>query len=102
MIPHESDLLRKLRLIEILKADVVMNVGFLFQGIARNAQAGISEGIAGIIVSCYILAKRLGVDFAEVDESIKNKINQNINLETDAEKWFGDYSQLKRHLQNKE
>lgn len=102
MISPESDLLRKLRLIENLKADVILNVGLLFQAVAKNTQQGISMSIAGVIVSCYILAKRLGIDFSEIDESIKGKIDQNIKQETDAEKWFGDYSQLKRHLRNKE
>ena len=101
MLSHESDILRKIRLIEWLKAELVTNVGQLYQAIARNSEQAIVDGLAAVVVSCYTLGKRLGVDFGALDEAISHKVSQAIKQEQEAEKWFGDYSELQRHLRRK-
>lgn len=101
MFSHESDILRKLRLIEALKAELVTNVGQLYQVIAQNGGQAISDGLAGVIVSCYILARRLGIDFASLDEAVSAKINQNIKREHEAERLFGDFSEYQRYLRRR-
>lgn len=101
MFSHESDILRKLRLIEWLKAELVTNVGHLYQAVARNSEQAIQEALAAVVVSCYILGKRLGIDFSALDDVIFTKVGQNIKQESEAEKFFGDYSELQRHLRKK-
>lgn len=101
MFSHESDILRKLRLLEALKAELVINVGQLYQAIAKNSGQAITEGLAAIIVSCYILARRLGIDFADLDEAIVNKTNQNIKRDHEAEQLFGDFSEYQRYLRKR-
>ncbi|MEN6414047.1 MAG: MazG-like family protein [Veillonellales bacterium] len=102
MFSHESDILRKLRLIEGLKAELVTNVGQLYQAMAQNSEGAIREGIAGIIVLCYVLARRLGIDFASLDEEVLTRAGQYIKREHEAEQWFGDFSEYQRHLRRKE
>ncbi|MDD4599707.1 hypothetical protein SDC9_04211 [bioreactor metagenome] len=101
MFSNESDILRKLRLIEMLKAELVTNVGQLYQAIAKNGGQAIQEGLASIILSCYILARRLGIDFAALDEAVTAKIAQNIKREHEAEKLFGDFSEYQRYLRRR-
>lgn len=101
MFSHESEILRKIRLIESLKADLVTNVGQLYHGIAKNSHQAIADGLASVVVSCYILGKRLGLDFSALDEAVSQKIIHCIKHEQEVEKWFGDYSELQRHCRRK-
>lgn len=102
MFSHESDILRKLRLIEGLKAELVTNVGQLYQAMAQNSEQAIKEGIAGIVVLCYVLARRLGIDFGALDEAVLTRADRYIKREHEAEQWFGDFSEYRRHLRHKE
>jgi hypothetical protein len=98
---HEAEIVRKLRLIEALKAELVTNVGQLFQAVAQNADRTISQALAGVVISCYVLGKRLGIDFADLDDAIAEKLSQNIKKEHEVEKGFDDYSEYQRHLRQK-
>ena len=101
MFSHESDILRKLRLIEWLKAELVTNVGQVYQAIAKNSEQAISDALAAVVVSCYVLGKRMGMDFAALDQAVSHKVTHHIKQEQEAEKWFGDYSELQRHFRRK-
>lgn len=101
MFSHESDILRKIRLIEWLKAELVTSVGQVFQAIAKNSQAAINDALAAVLVSCYILGKRLGIDFEALEEAVLLRITQCIAQGQEAEKWHGDYSELQKHIRKK-
>ena len=101
MFSHESEILRKIRLIESLKADLVTNVGHLYHDIAQNSRQAIADGLAAVVVTAYILGKRLGIDFAALEEAVSAKILQSVKQEQEPEKWFGDYSELQRHFRRK-
>ena len=101
MFSNESDILRKMRLIEWLKAELITQVGYLYQAMAKNREQAIGEGLAGIIISCYILAKRLGIGCDSLDKDVLKKVEQNIKSEHEVEKWFGDFSEYQNHLRLK-
>lgn len=101
MISHESEIVRKLRLIEWLKAELVGSVSRVFHAMTKSAELSIADALASVIVNCYVLGKRIGIDFSHLDEAINARIEQNIKQETEVEKWYGDMSELKRHLRQK-
>lgn len=101
MFSNESDILRKMRLIEWLKAELITQVGFVYQAMAKNKERAISEGLAGIVLACYILAKRLGISFDSLDQDVLKKVEQNIKSEHEVEKWFGDFSEYQNYLRQK-
>ncbi len=101
MFSHESEILRKMRLIEWLKAELITHVGQLYQAMAKNSEQAIKEGLAAVVISCFVLGRRLGINFADLDEAILTRLNQNIKRENDVEKWFGDFSEYQRHLRHK-
>ncbi len=90
-----------MRLIEWLKAELITQVGALYQPMAQNSEQAIRDGIAGVVVSCYILARRLGITFDSLDKSILKKVEQNIKSEHEVEKRFGDFSEYQQHLRLK-
>nr|WP_284708224.1 MazG-like family protein [Sporomusa sphaeroides] len=93
--------MRKLRLIEGLKADLLTEVGKLYQAMARNKREAIGEALAQIIISAFALGRRLGIDYPQMDELINNRLGTNINQEPEIERWFGDMSEYRRHLRQK-
>lgn len=101
MFSNESEILRKLRIIEWLKAEMVTSVGQLYHAMAQNAEQAVEEALAGIVICCYILGKRLGIDFQSLDDAIFNKLSKNIKQEHEVEKLFGDLSEYQRHLRQK-
>ena len=101
LFSNESDILRKMRLIEWLKAELITQVAYLYQTMTKNSEQAISEGLASIILACYILAKRLGISFDSLDQDVLKKVEQNIKSEHEVEKWFGDFSEYQKHLRLK-
>ncbi|MBP2642379.1 MAG: MazG-like domain containing protein [Firmicutes bacterium] len=101
LFSHETEILRKLRLIEALKAELVLNIGKLFQAVADNSEKAITSALAAVVVSCYCLGKRLGIDFSVLDDSIGEQLNTSSKNTKETEKWFGDYSELRRYFRDK-
>ncbi len=94
----ESEILRKLHLLEWLKAELVVNVGGVFHAIAQNSEQAMCRVLAKTVINCYVLGRRLGIDFNRVDDAIIEEVSYNIKKENEVETWFGDYSELKRYL----
>lgn len=101
MFSQESDILGKLRLIEGLKADLLAEVGKLYQAMARNQRDAIGDGLAQVVISAYVLGRRLGIDYPEMDEIVNKKLGHNIKQEPEVERWYGDMSEYRRHLRQK-
>jgi hypothetical protein len=101
LFSHESDILRKLRFIEALKAELVVQVGQFYHAMSESSEQAIRDALASIVISCYCLARRLGVSFSGLDEAINNKLEKNIEREVEIEKLYGDLSEYKRHLRRR-
>lgn len=101
MFSQELDILRKLRLIEGLKADLLTEVGNLYQAMAHNKREAIGEALAQTIISAFVLGRRLGIDYPEMDELVNTRLGAKIKQEPEVERWFGDMSEYRRHLRQK-
>jgi hypothetical protein len=98
---HESDILRKLRFIEALKAELIVQVGQFYHACSQNSEQAMRDALAAIVISCYSLARRLGISFAGLDEAIGAKLSRDIEREIEVEKMYGDLSELKRYLRRR-
>ena len=101
MSSHESEIVRKLRLLEGLKAELVGSVGQVFHALAKSGEQSAAQALAAVIVNAYVLGKRLGIEFAQMEDAINARLEQNIKQETEVEKWYGDMSALRRHIHQK-
>lgn len=93
--------MRKLRLMEELKAGLVSDLGKLLYAVARNSEQAIVAALAALVIGCYVLGRRLGIDYSALEEVLYSRLGDNIKQEDEVEKWFGDYSELRRHLRQK-
>ena len=74
---RNSDITKNMKLIEWMKNEILMSVSelfnILFKGV-RSADEGLQDILANIIMITYLLAKRLGISFNEIDYKRENFI----------------------------
>lgn len=97
----EVDIARNIKTVEWLKAELVSGVGILLKSIYRGGEEAVLDAVSGVIVTCYVLARRLGLTFAKVDARVEAKIRLNITDGHETEKWYGDLSGLLRYMEDR-
>jgi hypothetical protein len=94
----EMDVARKAKIIEWLKTEMIEEMAHLYRGLWEGKQARIMDGLASLIVSSYLLARRLGVSYRELDDTVIEKLKAHKEEQHQLEEWYGDLSSLERHL----
>lgn len=104
-IDRNSGITKNVKIIEWMKNEILMSVSelfnILFKGV-KSADEGLQDILANIIMMTYLLAKRLGISFNEIDYKIKEKTSLGIKEDHSIEKWYGDLTNLKNHIENRE
>ena len=104
-IEKGSDITKNVKIIEWIKNEILISVSDLFKLIFKGVKPiddKLQNTLANIIMLTYLLGKRLGVDFDEIDYKIKEKSREAIKEEHSIETWFGDLSKLEKHIDNRE
>lgn len=101
MFSGESELVRTMRLVESLKGDLVCGVGELYKALAESGAARGKEALAEVVLRCYVLGRRLGIDFNALDEAVARRVEALCADQSELEMRFGDFSNLARHLRDK-
>ena len=102
---RNSDVTKNVKIIEWMKKELILSVGDVFDLIFKGVKPldeALQDTLANIIMITYLLAKRLGISFNEIDYKIKEKIKIGIEQNHSVESWYGDFSNLKKHMENRE
>lgn len=105
MSNREIDIIKNMKTIEWLKAELLTNVAYLhkiFVNNEDNTRENLEDLISNIILESYILGKRLGINYEDMDMALKENIKLNLVKEHKIERWYGDLSQLLDHIQFRE
>lgn len=98
----EIDITRNIKLIEWLKGELLTDIANLFRvlvnGMREEVHDSISDTISNIILISYLLGKRLGISYNAVEMKIHNKIKLGLVENHEVEKYYGDLSELSKHL----
>ena len=92
-IEKGSDITKNVKIIEWIKNEILISVSDLFNLIFKGVKPiddKLQNTLANIIMLTYLLGKRLGVDFDEIDYKIKEKSREAIKEE------------LEKHIDNRE
>jgi len=95
------DVTKNIKIIEWLKSELLSSVATLYELLlkgVKGSQEGITDALANIVMVTYVLGKRLGIDYKLIDNKIEDKIRLGILEEHKIESWFGDLSELRKHL----
>ena len=102
---RNSDVTKNVKIIEWMKKELILSVGDVFDLIFKGVKPldeALQDTLANIIMITYLLAKRLGISFSEIDYKLKEKIRIGIDQNHSVESWYGDFSNLKKHMENRE
>ncbi len=100
-----SDVTKNIKIIEWMKNEILMSVSDLFNLLFKGVKpidGALQDTLANIIMITYLLAKRLGVSFKDIDYKISEKIKIGIKENHSIESWYGDLTNLQKHMDNKE
>lgn len=95
------DIARNIRVIEWLKTELIGTVAALFKGMVKSSDEAIEDALASMVVTVYVLARRLGVSFAQLDVRIESKVKNAIRDKHEVEDWYGDLTALLKYLGDK-
>lgn len=100
----EVNVMANIKIIDGLKAQLLCIIGEFFKLLTRGsniAQNSILECLSSAIIVLYVLAERLGYSFKEVDDTIKEKLQNGIKSEDEIEKEGKSLSKLKNYITNR-
>jgi hypothetical protein len=92
---------RNIRVVEWLKSDLLTSVANLYKAMLRGSEEKLLDALSGIIITCYILGRRLGLSYSRLDMRVEAKLRQGIDEDHEVEKWYKDLSHLLTHLTDK-
>lgn len=92
------DIAKNTKVLEELKSDLLSAVATLYKAIVKGTQDKIIESLAAIIILTYLIGRRLGVKFFQIDQAIKEQLRISQGKDIEIEKWFKDISSLKEYI----
>ncbi|SJZ80771.1 MazG-like family protein [Selenihalanaerobacter shriftii] len=95
---NKNNITKNLKVIEWLKSELLGSVSHLFKVMLKGNQDKIIGTLANLIISTYLLAKRLGISPERLERKVKDNLRENIDQKHQIEEWYGDLSLLLKHL----
>lgn len=102
MLDNEVDIAGTLRVIEMLKSQMLMDVAQLFADLNeqnRNATTERGDLLADIVILSYLLSKKLGIPYQQIDRRIINKIRLGLVESNKNDRWHKDLAELLQHFE---
>ncbi|PKM47411.1 MAG: hypothetical protein CVV03_03570 [Firmicutes bacterium HGW-Firmicutes-8] len=84
------DIARNIRVIEWLKTELLGTVSALFKAMMKNSDEAIEDALASMVITIYVLARRVGISFAQLDIRVESKLRNAIKDKHEVEDWYGD------------
>ena len=98
---EDRSITKNLKIIEWLKTELLSSLSLLFKVMLKNSEEKLLDLLANIVMSAYLLAKRLGYSFKQVDRKLEKKLKKNIVDKHKIELWYNDLSKLLEHLKDR-
>ena len=93
----EAQITKNLKVIEWLKADILAATTALYKAMVHGSEEIILDSLAGLVITAYLLGRRLGFGFSRLDLKVEAKLKQGVDTGHEMEEWYGDLSSLLRY-----
>lgn len=97
----DINVIKDLKIVEWLKSQLLTTVARLFENLAKGVDSDrveLLDILSEITLLNYLLGKRLGFSYETIDKKVEENIKLSLVDEHTIEKWYGDLSQLQKHL----
>lgn len=101
MEKKDVDIIKNMRTIEWLKAQLLETVSDLYSTLAygeENTRENLEDLISNLILESLLLGKRLGLSYENINAALRENIKINLIEEHRIEKWYGDLSILLEYI----
>ncbi|THF73517.1 MazG-like family protein [Cohnella fermenti] len=98
---READVATRARLIEWLKAEVVDQTARLFKAMWDGSGVRIADSLASLIASGYILGRRIGISYRDLDAAVAEKLAKMRQEGHQLEDLYRDLSTLEEHIRKR-
>ncbi len=89
------------KMIDVLKAEFISeSADVLRAALSPNGRRELKDALGGAVLLAYVLAKRCGISFGELDEDVISKADTGITGAHMLETSYGDLSHLKKHFES--
>lgn len=97
---HGSDtnVVKNIKALELVKTELLNNLADLFKALLHNSIDKAVSILAKIIINCFLLGKRLGLNFGQIDMEINKQICELAKKGHQLEDWYGDVTALKSYM----
>ncbi len=97
----DINIVKNVRIIEWIKAEIVAGLGSLFKAMVKNNEEMILDALAGLVMGCYFLGKRLGIPYHKLDLEIEERLKSSHLQEHEIEEWYGDVTNLEHYIKER-
>ncbi|MCD9024831.1 MazG-like family protein [Cohnella silvisoli] len=98
---RDLDVATRTRMIEWLKTEVVDQVSRLFKALWDGSTNRVTDSLAGLIASSYILGRRLGIPYRDLDQAIADKLAKLKQEGHQLEDQYRDLTELSEHIRKR-
>lgn len=89
------------KMIEVLKAEFISeSADVLRAALSPGGRAELLDTLGGAVLLAYVLARRCGIAFSELDQDVAQKAGTGIEDGHRLESAYGDLSLLKKHFES--
>lgn len=97
----DIDIIKNMRTVEWLKAQLLNSVANLYTNLAngeKNTRENLEDSISNVLLESLLLGKRLGLSYENIEKALEENIKINLIQEHKIESWYGDLSGLLEYL----
>lgn len=98
---REMDVAKRAQTIDWLKTEIVDQVARLFRALWEGSTVRLTDSLASLISSSYILGRRLGISYRELDDAVLAKLRKLSQEGHTLEDDYGDLSRLEDHIRKR-
>jgi hypothetical protein len=95
---QDMDIAKRLKVIDWLKTEIIEQVSRLFKGLLSGSEEKIKDSLASLIVSSYVMGRRLGLSYRTLDEAVLAKLKEHREQGHQVEDWYGDLSAMEDYF----
>ncbi|MBD1371994.1 MazG-like family protein [Hazenella sp. IB182357] len=89
---------KNIKVMDWLKTEILDQVANLFKGIHHANQQAIIDSLSSLVISIYVMARRIGLSYGDLDRAVTEKLKEHTRDGHQLEEWYGDLSSLDDYI----